>query len=207
MISSTRRSPRCRTSSAIPSAARRRRSCTRTTGDRSTRSLLPVLRLCWLQNPRKRLKGYAILGVSLVPVFLSLNRGLWLSLGVALLYAGTGQARCGSFSRKALAHPGHRRGSCCSSSRRSARSCRTGRRTAQQQRPGVPLFGDVESGEEVADHRVRRPAAGGQDAHPAGHRHPGPALERADLPGAVGTVLFLAFPAAPHVGDQTWAGR
>ena len=51
--------------------------------------LCPLFFAVWLQNPRRRLKGYAILGVSLVPVFLSLNRGLWLSLGIALLYAGT----------------------------------------------------------------------------------------------------------------------
>ena len=65
--------------------------------------LCPLFFAVWLQNPRKRLRGYAILGVSLVPVFLSLNRGLWLSLGIALLYAGTRPGPVGSFSRKALA--------------------------------------------------------------------------------------------------------
>jgi len=65
--------------------------------------LCPLFFAVWLQNPRKRFKGYAILAVSLVPVFLSLNRGLWLSLGIALLYAGTRPGPVGSFSRKALA--------------------------------------------------------------------------------------------------------
>ena len=65
--------------------------------------LCPLFFALWLQDPRKRLKGYAILGASLVPVFLSLNRGLWLSLGIALLYAGTRPGPVGSFSRKALA--------------------------------------------------------------------------------------------------------
>ncbi len=65
--------------------------------------LCPLFFAVWLQDPRKRFKGYAILGASLVPVFLSLNRGLWLSLGVALLYAGTRQGPLGSFARKSLA--------------------------------------------------------------------------------------------------------
>jgi len=65
--------------------------------------LCPLFFAVWLQDPRRRLKGYVILGLSLVPVFLSLNRGLWLSLGVALLYAGTRTGPIGSFARKALA--------------------------------------------------------------------------------------------------------
>ena len=65
--------------------------------------LCPLFFALWLQDPRRRLRGYAILAVSLVPVFVSLNRGLWLSLGVGLLYAGTRPGPVGAFARKALA--------------------------------------------------------------------------------------------------------
>lgn len=65
--------------------------------------LCPLFFASWLQSSRRRLRGYGILTLSLVPVFISLNRGLWLSLGAALLYAGTRPGPVGSFARKALA--------------------------------------------------------------------------------------------------------
>lgn len=54
----------------------------------------------WLQstNPARRRRGLLILGASLVPVFVSLNRGLWLGLGAALLNAAT---RSGDVARAA----------------------------------------------------------------------------------------------------------
>lgn len=62
--------------------------------------LLPFFFLSWLQSAdaRRRATAYVLLAASLVPVFISLNRGLWLSLGVALIYAA---GRSGSVARTA----------------------------------------------------------------------------------------------------------
>ena len=56
--------------------------------------LLPFFFLSWLQSAdaRRRSWAYLLLVASLIPVFVSLNRGLWLSMGVAMIYAGH---RCG----------------------------------------------------------------------------------------------------------------
>ncbi|MBW3601574.1 MAG: hypothetical protein KY434_02605 [Actinobacteria bacterium] len=49
----------------------------------------PFLVLAWLREPgRRRLAGVGLLAVAAVPVVYSLNRGLWLSLAVGLVYAG-----------------------------------------------------------------------------------------------------------------------
>ncbi|CAN5184204.1 hypothetical protein BH20ACT9_BH20ACT9_15970 [soil metagenome] len=48
----------------------------------------PLFVLAWLREPgRRRLAGVGLLAVAAVPVVYSLNRGLWLSLAIGLLYA------------------------------------------------------------------------------------------------------------------------
>lgn len=66
--------------------------------------LLPFFFLSWLQSPDVRRKATAsiLLAASLVPVFISLNRGLWLSLGIALLYAAGRHGDVGRAARRAL---------------------------------------------------------------------------------------------------------
>lgn len=66
--------------------------------------LFPFFIYGWLQSPRsgRRANGLIVLAVSLVPVFISLNRGLWLSLGIALLYASTRPGPMGRLARRAL---------------------------------------------------------------------------------------------------------
>ncbi len=66
--------------------------------------LLPFFFLAWLQaaDARRRSWGYLLLTASLVPVFISLNRGLWLSLGVALVYAASRSGELARMARKAL---------------------------------------------------------------------------------------------------------
>lgn len=53
--------------------------------------MAPFFFFGWLQSVQaiKRHRGLLILGASLIPVFVSLNRGLWLGLGAALLNAAT----------------------------------------------------------------------------------------------------------------------
>lgn len=66
--------------------------------------LLPFFFLSWLQAPdaRRRSLAYLLLGASLIPVFISLNRGLWLSLGIALIYAAGRSGDVARLARKAL---------------------------------------------------------------------------------------------------------
>ena len=51
--------------------------------------LVPFVILAWSSPIKKRFKMFlgGVAGLSIVPVLLSLNRGLWLSLGVGLFYA------------------------------------------------------------------------------------------------------------------------
>ena len=51
--------------------------------------LVPFVVLAWSSPIKKRFKMFlgGVAGLSVVPVLLSLNRGLWLSLGVGLFYA------------------------------------------------------------------------------------------------------------------------
>lgn len=66
--------------------------------------LLPFFFLSWLQSAdaRRRATAYVLLAASLVPVFISLNRGLWLSLGVALIYAASRRGNVARTARRAL---------------------------------------------------------------------------------------------------------
>lgn len=66
--------------------------------------LLPFFFLSWLQAPdlRRRSWAYLLLTASLIPVFISLNRGLWLSIGVALLYAASRSGELARMARRAL---------------------------------------------------------------------------------------------------------
>lgn len=66
--------------------------------------LLPFFFMWWLQSsdPRRRSWAYLILLASLVPVFVSLNRGLWLSLGIALVYAASRPGPVARLARKSL---------------------------------------------------------------------------------------------------------
>ncbi|HYI61155.1 MAG TPA: hypothetical protein VEW93_05060 [Acidimicrobiales bacterium] len=66
--------------------------------------LLPFFFLSWLQSPdlRRRSWAYLLLCASLVPVFISLNRGLWLSLGVAMVYAASRSGDVARLARRAL---------------------------------------------------------------------------------------------------------
>lgn len=66
--------------------------------------LLPFFFLSWLQaaDPRRRSWAYILLLASLPPVFVSLNRGLWLSLGVALLYAAGRRGDVARMARRSL---------------------------------------------------------------------------------------------------------
>lgn len=66
--------------------------------------LLPFFFLSWMQarDLRRRSWSYLLLLVSLVPVFISLNRGLWLSLGVAMLYAASRSGELARMARRAL---------------------------------------------------------------------------------------------------------
>ncbi len=66
--------------------------------------LLPFFFMAWLQaaDVRRRATAYILLAASLVPVFISLNRGLWLSLGVALIYAASRGGDVARTARKAL---------------------------------------------------------------------------------------------------------
>lgn len=66
--------------------------------------LLPFFFMSWLQSAdaSRRSWAYILLAASLAPVFLSLNRGLWLSLGVALVYAAARAGAVARVARKAL---------------------------------------------------------------------------------------------------------
>ncbi len=66
--------------------------------------LLPFFFMSWLQatDVRRRATAYVLLAASMVPVFISLNRGLWLSLGVALIYAAGRGGDVGRAARRAL---------------------------------------------------------------------------------------------------------
>jgi len=66
--------------------------------------LLPFFFLSWLQaaDVRRRSWAYLLLTASLIPVFISLNRGLWLSLGVALIYAASRSGELARMARRAL---------------------------------------------------------------------------------------------------------
>ena len=66
--------------------------------------LLPFFFLSWLQaaDIRRRSWAYLLLTASLIPVFVSLNRGLWLSLGVALIYAASRSGELARMARRAL---------------------------------------------------------------------------------------------------------
>lgn len=66
--------------------------------------LLPFFFHSWLQapDPRRRSWAYLLLTASLIPVFLSLNRGLWLSLGLALFYAASRSGELARMARRAL---------------------------------------------------------------------------------------------------------
>ncbi len=66
--------------------------------------LLPFFFLSWLQSPdvRRKATAYVLLAGSLVPVFISLNRGLWLSLGIALVYAASRHGDVGRTARRFL---------------------------------------------------------------------------------------------------------
>jgi hypothetical protein len=67
--------------------------------------LLPFFFLTWLAPPNnasRRSWGYLLLMASLVPVFISLNRGLWLSLGIALVYASTRRVSVARTARRAV---------------------------------------------------------------------------------------------------------
>ncbi|NLV54314.1 MAG: O-antigen ligase family protein [Acidimicrobiales bacterium] len=66
--------------------------------------LLPFFFMWWLQSNdiRKRSWAYLILLASLVPVFVSLNRGLWVSLGIALVYAASRSGDVARLARRAL---------------------------------------------------------------------------------------------------------
>lgn len=54
-----------------------------------------VIRYVLSSVPRRRNLGRILAGIAIVPVVFSLNRGLWLSLAVGLLYAGLRYARRG----------------------------------------------------------------------------------------------------------------
>jgi hypothetical protein len=66
--------------------------------------LLPFFFLSWLQSAdaRRRSWAYLLLVASLIPVFVSLNRGLWLSLGVAMVYAASRSGELARLARRAL---------------------------------------------------------------------------------------------------------
>lgn len=66
--------------------------------------LLPFFFMWWLQSSdaRRRSWAYLLLLASLIPVFISLNRGLWLSLGIALVYAASRPGPVARLARKAL---------------------------------------------------------------------------------------------------------
>ncbi len=66
--------------------------------------LLPFFFHAWLQarDPRRRSWAYLLLLVALVPVFLSLNRGMWLSLGIALVYGSSRTGEIARLARRAL---------------------------------------------------------------------------------------------------------
>lgn len=66
--------------------------------------LLPFFFLSWMQarDLRRRSWSYLLLLASMIPVFISLNRGLWLSLGVALIYAASRSGELARMARRAL---------------------------------------------------------------------------------------------------------
>ena len=65
---------------------------------------IPFFILGWLQSRKasRRSAALLILAISLVPAFLSLNRGLWLSLLVALAYGATRPGDIGRLARRSL---------------------------------------------------------------------------------------------------------
>jgi hypothetical protein len=65
---------------------------------------IPFFILGWLQSPRASRRTWALLllAVSLIPALLSLNRGLWLSLLVALLFGATRPGDIGRLARRSL---------------------------------------------------------------------------------------------------------
>lgn len=66
--------------------------------------LLPFFFMAWLQSAdaRRRSWAYILLAASLIPVFISLNRGLWLSLGLAMVYAASRSGEVARMARRAL---------------------------------------------------------------------------------------------------------
>lgn len=65
---------------------------------------IPFFFLAWLQSPHptRRRNAYLLLTLSLVPVFLSLNRGLWLGLLVALFYGAARPGEIGRIARRTI---------------------------------------------------------------------------------------------------------
>ena len=65
---------------------------------------IPFFILGWLQSRKasRRSAALLILAISLVPAFLSLNRGLWVSLLVALAYGATRPGDIGRLARRSL---------------------------------------------------------------------------------------------------------
>ena len=65
---------------------------------------IPFFILGWLQSPRPSRRTWALLllAVSLIPALLSLNRGLWFSLLVALLFGATRPGDIGRLARRSL---------------------------------------------------------------------------------------------------------
>ncbi|MFZ0323049.1 MAG: hypothetical protein WAN48_02835 [Actinomycetes bacterium] len=57
--------------------------------------LLPFFVLSWAMSPQrwKRLAVPAVVAVAIVPVVLSLNRGVWIGLGILVVYAAVNMAR------------------------------------------------------------------------------------------------------------------
>jgi len=65
---------------------------------------IPFFILGWLQSTKRSRRTWALLllAVSIIPALLSLNRGLWLSLLVALLFGATRPGDVGRLARRSL---------------------------------------------------------------------------------------------------------
>jgi hypothetical protein len=61
--------------------------------------LLPFFAVSWLARPgTRRLVGVGVIGLSVIPVIYSLNRGVWIALGVAVVFSVAWLARNGHFA-------------------------------------------------------------------------------------------------------------
>ena len=69
-----------------------------------------------------------------------------------------------------------------------------GRAPAQQRGPRVPVRGDRQGGDQVTDHRLRRPASLRRPEDHPEPRHPGPVLARPVLPGVRRRLLLRGVP-------------